>query len=103
MPEIKLFNDPFLKIDGDRETLRGGLSYTNTDGTACFIFFGPLKPLGEFSYGFQWIQDKGTYELIFGGRVWEDLFKTSDLVRQYLDLVLNNLISYKNRVDRLLK
>lgn len=53
------------------------------------------------AYFFRWLQDKETYELIFEWPVWEDLFKTSDLVRQYLDLVLNNLISYKNSVDRL--
>ena len=58
---------------------------------------------GQRAYFFRWLQDKGTYELIFEWTDWEDLFKTSDLVRQYLDLVLNNLISYKNSVDRLFK
>lgn len=109
MPDKKIL-DSFLKlqnsafeISGVSEAIRGGICYYNIVGTACFIFLGPLKPLGEFSFCFQWREERGTYELLFGSSAWEDLFKTSDLIRQYLDLVLNTLISYKNRVDRLLK
>ena len=58
---------------------------------------------GQRAYFFRWLEDKGTYELIFEWSDFEELFKTSDLIRQYLDLVLNTLISYKNRADSLLK
>lgn len=109
MPEKKLFQDfiklrdQAFKISGDKQLVKGGRVYFNVDGTHCEIFFGALSPLEGFAYGFSWVSERGTYELLFGSSVWEDLFKTSDLVRQYLDLVLNTLISYKNRVDRLLK
>ena len=55
------------------------------------------------AYAFEWREDKGTYELIFGSSEFEGLFKCSHLMRDYLDLVLSELISYKQRVDRLLK
>ena len=109
MPDKKIL-DSFLKlqesafeISGVREAIKGGICYYNIDGTACFIFLGPLKPLGEFSFCFQWRKEKGTYELLFGSSAWEGLFKTSSLMRDYLDLVLSDLISYKQRLDRLLK
>lgn len=89
MPEIKLFEKPEIKRDF--------ILIIDVEGRWAEL----QTRTGQRAYFFRWLQDKGTYELIFEWTDWEDLFKTSDLVRQYLDLVLNNLISYKNSVDRL--
>lgn len=109
MPDKKIL-DSFLKlqesafeISGVSEAIRGGICSYNIDGTVCTIFLGQSMPMGGFSFCFQWREERGTYELLFGSSAWEGLFKTSSLIRDYLDLVLSDLISYKQRLDRLLK
>ena len=91
MPEIKLFDSPEIKRDF--------ILIIDTEARWAEL----QTRAGQRAYFFRWLEDKGTYELIFEWPDFERLFKSSDLIRQYLDLVLNTLISYKNRVDRLLK
>lgn len=91
MPEIKLFNNPEIKRDF--------ILIIDTEGRWAEL----QTRAGQRAYFFRWLEDKKTYELIFEWSDWEDLFKSSDLIRQYLDLVLNTLISYKNGVDKILK
>ena len=88
---------PKIKIYDRRDTPKDFILIIDVEGRWAVL----QTRTGQRAYFFRWLQDKGTYELIFEWTDWEDLFKTSDLVRQYLDLVLNNLISYKNSVDRL--
>lgn len=73
--------------------------FINAEGRMAAI----MTPNGAHAYYFEWREERGTYELLFEDSAWEDLFKTTPLIRDYLDLVLSTLISYRQRVDCLLK
>ena len=70
----------------------------DVDGDFCAVIF---EEGVSWAYWFDWSEEKGTFVLSFGSKEWEGLFKTTPLIRDYLDLVLSDLISYRQRVNRL--
>lgn len=92
------------KVQG-RELLRHLLSSSRLvvsfEAESAAIIFGHEGDSSS-AYSFRWIEKIGTYELIFGAPEWEGVFKSSPLVRDYLELVLSDLISYRQKIRRLI-